>query len=235
LTDFVCTVWNQQDMSIWEVRGQKQHFTYSKMLLWVAIDRALRLSEKRNLPCPSRPEWLQTRDTIYEEVMTRGFNHKLNSFVQSYESNTTLDSAVLIAPLVFFMSPNDPQFVGTLDAVLKSPEKGGLTSAGFVFRYDHEKTDDGVGGREGTFVMCTLWLIESLIRAGKYDAKYLQIATSMFETVTNFRNHVGMLSEEIALSGEQLGNTPQAFSHLAYVSAAINLERVTRGDWHVGF
>jgi GH15 family glucan-1,4-alpha-glucosidase len=153
--------------------------------------------------------------------------------------------------LVFFMSPNDPQFLGTLDRILLTPEKGGLTSAGFVFRYDFEKTDDGehsfpssarpsmqltqsassgVGGREGTFVMCTLWLIESLLRASHYNApKYLPLATSMFETVTNFRNHVGMLSEEISLAGEQLGNTPQAFSHLAYVSAAINLERVGRG------
>lgn len=143
LTDFVCRVWNQPDMSIWEVRGRKQHFTYSKMLLWVAVDRAIRLSEKRNFPCPNRVVWHQTRDTIYEEVMQKGFNYELNSFVQSYEANTTLDSAVLIAPLVFFMSPNDPQFVGTLDRILRTPEKGGLTSAGFVFRYDHEKTDDG--------------------------------------------------------------------------------------------
>ncbi|KIY01580.1 uncharacterized protein Z520_03132 [Fonsecaea multimorphosa CBS 102226] len=235
LTDFICEVWTEPDMSIWEVRGRKQQFTYSKILLWVAVDRALRLSEKRNFPCPNRNKWLETRDTIYEEVMQKGFNYQMNSFVQSYESNTTLDSAVLIAPLVFFMSPNDPQFVGTLDRILRTPEKGGLTSAGFVFRYDHEQTDDGVGGREGTFVMCTLWLIESLIRAAKYDPKYLERAQSMFETVTNFRNHVGMLSEEIALSGEQLGNTPQAFSHLAYVSAAINLERVTRGDFEGGF
>lgn len=130
-------------MSIWEVRGQKQHFTYSKILLWVAVDRAIRLSEKRNFPCPNRIKWMETRDTIYEQVMEKGFNYDLNCFVQSYESNTTLDSAVLVAPLVFFMSPNDPQFVGTLDRILKSPEKGGLTSAGFVFRYDHEKTDDG--------------------------------------------------------------------------------------------
>jgi len=143
LTDFVCTVWQDKDMSIWEVRGKKQNFVYSKMLLWVAVDRALRLSEKRNFPCPQRNKWMEVRDTIYEEVLTRGFNPEMNCFVQSYESFTTLDSAVLIAPLVFFMAPNDPQFVGTLDQILKTPEKGGLTSAGFVFRYDHTKTDDG--------------------------------------------------------------------------------------------
>lgn len=99
LTDFVCKVWNHQDMSIWEVRGRKQHFTYSKILLWVAVDRALRLSEKRNFPCPNRTKWLETRDMIYEEVMQKGFNYEMNSFVQSYESNTILDSAVLIAPV----------------------------------------------------------------------------------------------------------------------------------------
>ena len=161
--------------------------------------------------------------------MSKGFNYEMNTFVQSYESKTSLDSSVLIAPLVFFIAPNDPQFLGTLEAILRSPEKGGLTTAGFVYRYETSKMDDGVGGKEGTFLMCTLWLIEALCRAGQYDKKYLEKATNMFEQVTNFRNHVGMLSEEIAISGEQLGNTPQAFSHLAYVSAAINLERV-RGE-----
>ena len=158
--------------------------------------------------------------------MEKGYNYELNSFIQSYESNTALDSWVLIAPLVFFITPNDPQFISTLEAILRSPGKGGLTSAGFVYRYDTSKMDDGVGGKEGTFLMCTLWLIEALARAGRYDRKYLDTATTMFEQVTNFRNHVGMLSEEIATTGEQLGNTPQAFSHLAFVSAAINLERV---------
>lgn len=129
-------------MSIWEVRGHKEHFVYSKMMLWVAFDRALRLAEKRNLPCPNRQEWLESRDTIYENVMNEGYSKRLKSFVQSYESDI-LDAAVLIAPLVFFISPNDPRFLSTLDQILKSPEKGGLTSAGMVFRYDHKKMDDG--------------------------------------------------------------------------------------------
>ena len=109
-------------------------------------------------------------------------------------------------------------------------EHGGLTSAGFVRRYDTDKVDDGVGGKEGTFTICTLWLVECLARAGQYDEKLLEEARKLFEQVTNSRNHLGMLSEEIAISGEQLGNTPQAFSHLAYVSAAINLKRVTEGS-----
>lgn len=258
LTDFVCSVWNQPDMSIWEVRGKKENFVYSKMMLWVAVDRALRLADKRNLPCPKRLLWMEVRDTIYEEVMEKGFNKELGSFIQSYESDTTLDAAVLIAPLVFFTSPNDPRFLGTLEQILKSPHKGGLTSAGLVYRYNHEKKDDGeshstsatissgnlltltllppgVGGREGTFVMCTLWLIEALVRAGKYNVKYLDTALNMFETVVSFSNDLGLFSEEIAISGEQLGNTPQAFSHLAFISAAFNLERVLHGDKHVGF
>lgn len=112
-------------------------------MLWVAFDRALRLAEKRNFPCPERQRWLTARDSIYELIMEKGFNKKMNSFVQSFESNTQLDASSLIGPLVFFIAPNDPRFLGTLDRILKPPTKGGLTSAGFVFRYDTDKVDDG--------------------------------------------------------------------------------------------
>ena len=227
LIGFVCTLTKCSDNSIWEVRGPRQNFTYSKIMLWVALDRAIRLADKRpNFPCPNKARWTSFRDNLYEEIMVRGFNYDMNTFVQSYELNTSLYSSVLIAPLVFFIEANDPQFIGTLEAIMRMPQKGGLTTAGFVYRYDISKMDDGVGGEEGAFLMCTLWLIEALARAGRYERKYLERATSMFEQVTHFRNHLGLLSEEIATSGEQLGNTPQAFSHLAYVSAAINLERV---------
>lgn len=238
---YVCKIWKDPDMSIWEVRSRKENFVYSKIMLWVAFDRAIRLSEKRCFPCPNRLEWMQHRDTLYDEIMDKGYNPTMGSFIQSYETRTAIDSAVLIAPLVFFIAPNDPRFLGTLDNILKSPEKGGLTSAGMVFRYDHQKSDDGkhqirflkstkltflgVGGREGTFCMCTFWLIEALTRAGIYDAKYLHKAVNMFENMLSFGNHLGMFSEEISISGEQLGNTPQAFSHLALVSAALNLDR----------
>jgi GH15 family glucan-1,4-alpha-glucosidase len=149
IADYVCTIWKEQDMSIWEVRGMKQNFVYSKIMLWVALDRALRLADKRSFPCPNRAEWYRVRDEICEEVMDKGYNHKLECFIQSYESNEVLDSAVLIAPLVFFISPTDPRFVKTLDRILKAPEKGGLTSTGLVYRYNHALSDDGVGGREG--------------------------------------------------------------------------------------
>jgi len=112
-------------------------------MLWVAFDRALRLAEKRNFPCPERQRWLTARDSIYELIMEKGFNKEMNSFIQSFESNTQLDASSLMGPLVFFIAPNDPRFLGTLDRILKAPTKGGLTSAGFVFRYDTDKVDDG--------------------------------------------------------------------------------------------
>lgn len=164
IADYVCGVWKETDMSIWEVRGQKQNFVYSKIMMWVAIDRALRLADKRSFPCPRRQEWYKVRDEICEEVMDKGYNKELGCFIQSYEANDVLDSAVLIAPLVFFIAPTDPRFLKTLDRILKPPEKGGLTSTGLVYRYNSAKSDDGVGGREGAFSMCTFWLVEALTR-----------------------------------------------------------------------
>jgi GH15 family glucan-1,4-alpha-glucosidase len=162
-----------------------------------------------------------------------------------------LDSSILIAPLVFFISPCDPRFLSTLDQILLPPEQGGLTSTGLVYRYDTSISDDGrhspssayrrlasvsdpiifnatgVGGREGAFSMCTFWLVEAMTRASVYEPKYLVRAINLFENMLGFSNHLSMFSEEIARSGEQLGNTPQAFSHLALISAAFNLDRVS--------
>ncbi|KAH8676429.1 Six-hairpin glycosidase-like protein [Tricladium varicosporioides] len=227
ILDYVLTIWKDPDMSIWEVRNKKQNFTYSKIMLWVAFDRGLRLAEKRCLPCPNRAKWLAVRDEIYEDIMERGYSHNLRCFVQSYESGDLLDSSILIAPLVFFIAPNDPRFIRTIDKILLAPEKGGLTSTGLVYRYNTEYSHDGVGGREGAFSMCTFWLVEALTRAGVYEPKYIVRAVNIFENMLAFSNHLGMFSEEIARSGEQLGNTPQAFSHLALISAAFNLDRAT--------
>ncbi|KLU84154.1 glycosyl hydrolase [Magnaporthiopsis poae ATCC 64411] len=227
LLDYVLTIMNEPDMSIWEVRNNKQNFVYSKVMLWVAFDRGLRLSEKRNLPCPNRAKWLEARDNLYEEIMEKGYNKEMKCFVQSYENNTILDSSILIAPLVFFIAPSDPRFLNTMDRILLPPDKGGLTSTGLVYRYDTELSDDGVGGREGAFSMCTFWLVEAMTRAGVYEPKYLVRAINLFENMLSFSNHLCMFSEEIARSGEQLGNTPQAFSHLALISAAFNLDRST--------
>ncbi|KAK5629955.1 hypothetical protein RRF57_005670 [Xylaria bambusicola] len=215
----------EPDMSIWEVRNNKQHFVYSKIMLWVAFDRGLRLADKRCLPCPNRVKWLQARDLIYEEIMEKGYNLELQSFIQSYENRTMIDSSILIAPLVFFITPNDPRFLNTVERILLPPEKGGLTVTGLVNRYNSELLDDGVGGKEGAFSMCTFWLVEALTRAGAYDRKYLLRAVNLFENMLGFSNHHSMFSEEISHTGEQLGNTPQAFSHLALISAAFNLDR----------
>ncbi|KAI2613645.1 glycoside hydrolase family 15 protein [Hypoxylon fragiforme] len=225
MLDHVLTIRDQPDMSIWEVRNNKQNFVYSKVMLWVAFDRGLRLAEKRCLPCPNRVKWLEARDSLYEEVMEKGYNTEMESFIQSYENNTMLDSSILIAPLVFFITPNDPRFLNTVDRILLPPEKGGLTSAGLVYRYDTELANDGVGGQEGAFSMCTFWLVEALTRASVYEPRYLARAVNLFENMLSFSNHLSMFSEEISRSGEQLGNTPQAFSHLALISAAFNLDR----------
>ncbi|KAI0852545.1 glycoside hydrolase family 15 protein [Daldinia vernicosa] len=225
MLDHVLTILDEPDMSIWEVRNNKQHFVYSKIMLWVAFDRGIRLAEKRCLPCPNRANWVKARDAIYEEVMEKGYNTKMDSFIQSYENNTILDSSILIAPLVFFITPNDPRFLNTVDRILLAPDKGGLTSAGLVYRYNTELAHDGVGGHEGAFSMCTFWLVEALTRASVYEPRYLERAVNLFENMLSFSNHLSMFSEEIARSGEQLGNTPQAFSHLALISAAFNLDR----------
>jgi GH15 family glucan-1,4-alpha-glucosidase len=156
LVDYVCSAWKDVDMSIWEVRGAQQNFVYSKIMMWVAIDRGLRLSEKRMLPCPRRLEWMKTRDEIYEDIMKRGYNKEIGCFVQSYENKEILDSAVLIAPLVFFIAPNDPRFTRTLERILLPPEKGGLTSAGLVYRYNWLKSDDGKYSKSRIFVLNVL-------------------------------------------------------------------------------
>ncbi|KAJ4495836.1 glycoside hydrolase family 15 protein [Lentinula edodes] len=225
LVDYVVANWRQPDLSIWEVRNKKRQFTYSKVMLWVAIDRGLRIADKRSLPCPKRNEWLATRDEIYEEIMAKAWNKEHQHFGQSYEEAGILDSAVLIMPLVFFMQASDPRFTNTLKQILKTPERGGLTSNNLVFRYDVHKADDGVGGEEGTFGLCTLWCVEALTRAGKYDRGMLHKAVSMFEDFLLYLNHVGLCTEEISEAGEGLGNAVQGFTHVTLISAAYNLSR----------
>ncbi|KAJ5822962.1 hypothetical protein N7447_005302 [Penicillium robsamsonii] len=235
MINYVVGVRNQKDMSIWESRGQIQNFIYSKIMMWVALDRGIRLAEKRaSLPCPDRFEWIRVRDEMYDEIMTKGYNEERGHFCQSYESREVLDASILIAPLVFFVAPNDPRFISTLKRILQSPEKEGLSSAKMVFRYDHEKANDGMTGGEGAFIMVTFWLVEAMARAAKYDVpipNLWKLALSHFDNILSYANHLGMFSEEVAISGEQMGNSPQAFSHLACISAAINLGRVGRvGD-----
>ncbi len=220
LLDYVLTIKDEPDNSSWEVRNQRQHFTYSKIMLWVAFDRGLRLAEKRCFPCPNRAKWTEARDSLCEEIMAKGYNKELQCFVQSYENNTMLDSSILIAPLVFFISPCDPRFTRTLDKILLPPEQGGLTSTGLVYRYDTELSDDGVGGREGAFSMCTFWLVEAMTRASVYEPKYRGLALNLFQNMLSFSNHLSMFSEEIARSGEQ--RLPQAL-HIGTDDGIVNV------------
>jgi GH15 family glucan-1,4-alpha-glucosidase len=192
-------------------------------MCWVAVDRALRLAQKRSFPADWE-RWLKVRDQIYEEIMSRGWSEERQAFVQSYDS-TTLDAANLMMPLVLFLSPGDPRNLKTLDAVLAPPERGGLVSNSLVYRYDTRETRDGLRGEEGTFNICTFWLVEALTRAGRVDRKRLDRARLMFEEMLGYANHLGLFAEETGPSGEALGNFPQAFTHLALISAAFNLDR----------
>ena len=223
LINWVCDNWQRQDEGIWEVRGGRQHFVYSKLMCWVAVDRGLRLADRRSFPA-DRDRWMKVRDAIYEEIMSRGWNPQRHAFVQHYDS-TSLDAANLMMPLVLFLSPTDPRTLTNLEATLQSPEKGGLVSNSLVYRYNLNESRDGLNGEEGTFNLCTFWLVEALTRAGKDDRRLLDRARLMFEEMLGYANHLGLYAEETGHSGEALGNFPQAFTHLALISAAFNLDR----------
>ena len=224
LVNWVCDNWAIEDEGIWEVRGGRKHFLYSKLMCWVAIDRGLRLADKRSFPA-DRDRWVKVRDQIYEEILDKGWSGKRQAFVQHYGSDS-LDASNLIMPLVFFMSPNDPRMLKTLEAIMAPPSKGGLVSNSLVYRYNLTETADGLSGDEGTFNMCTFWLVEALTRAGRTDRKLLEQARLIFERMLGYANDLGLYAEETGPSGEALGNFPQAFTHLALISAAFNLDRV---------
>jgi GH15 family glucan-1,4-alpha-glucosidase len=223
LVDWVCDNWQREDEGIWEVRSGRRHFVFSKVMSWVAVDRALRLADKRSFPA-DRARWLKTRDDIYEEVMAKGWNTGRKAFVQAYGSDA-LDASSLLMPLVFFMAPNDPRMLSTLDAIRRPIAAGGLGADGLVYRYDRSHTTDGLAVREGTFNMCSFWLVEALTRAGRTDPARLDDARLLFEQMLGYANHLGLYGEQTGNSGEVLGNFPQAFTHLALISAAFNLDR----------
>jgi GH15 family glucan-1,4-alpha-glucosidase len=164
------------------------------------------------------------RDSIYEEIMAKGWNASREAFTQYFGSDS-LDAANLMMPLVFFLAPTDPRMLSTLEAILMPPEKGGLVANNLVYRYNTSETADGLSGDEGTFNICTFWLVEALTRAGHFNPALLEEARLMFERMLGFANHVGLYAEETGNSGESLGNFPQAFTHLALISAAFNLDR----------
>ena len=223
MVNWVCDNWQRPDEGIWEVRGGRAHFVYSKLMCWVAIDRAIRLAAKRSFPSDT-DKWVKTRDEIYEEIIKYGWSDNVEAFTQAY-GRDALDASNLIMPMVFFMSPSDPRMLKTLDAIQRSPANGGLVYSNLVYRYNLHETQDGLTGEEGTFNMCTFWLVEALTRAGRSDPSRLEEARMMFEHMLGYANHLGLYSEEIGPKGEHLGNFPQAFTHLALISAAFNLDR----------
>ena len=225
--DWLCANWKLPDAGIWEMRNRREQFVYSKVMSWVAMDRGIRLAEKRAFPA-NRAKWLRERDRIYEEVMTRGWNDKRQAFTQFYGSGD-LDASLLIMPLVFFMAPTDPRMLNTLQAILESPGHGGLVSGSLVYRYPPQQRIDDLPGKEGTFNMCSFWLVEALTRASHSQPHRLDQARLFFENMLGYANHLGLYAEQTGPQGEALGNFPQAFTHLALISAAFNLDRVLDG------
>ena len=185
------------------------------------------MANKRSFPA-DWTRWYAARDEIYETIMQRGWSEQRQAFAQSFDSDA-LDASMLMLPLVFFMSPTDPRMLSTLDAIMKPPREGGLASDGLVYRYDVEKTPDGLRGAEGTFNICSFWLVEALTRAGSRDPERLDRARLLFEQMLGYANHLGLFAEEIGPRGEALGNFPLALTHLSLISAAVNLNAALDG------
>lgn len=213
LVDWVCDNWDQPDEGIWETRGGRKKFLYSRLMCWVAIERAIRMANRRGLPA-DLPRWTRRRDTIYRRIMERSWSRRRQAFVQ-HEGSEILDASVLMMPLAKFIAPTDPKWLSTLDALTNE-----LVSDSLVYRYDRQASPDGLTGDEGTFSICSFWYVEALVRAGRLDEARLA-----FEKMLTYANHLGLYAEEISHTGEQQGNFPQAFTHLALISAAFNLDR----------
>ncbi len=214
LINWVADHWQQPDDGIWEVRGGRKNFLFSRVMCWVALDRGLRLARKRSFPAP-HARWRAVRAAIHEEIHSRFWDPQLQCFVQ-YQGSKTVDASSLLMPLVRFIQPNDPRWFFTLRRIEQV-----LVADSLVFRYDPDTAaPDGLQGEEGTFSMCSFWYVECIARAGD-----LQKARFLFEKALTYANHLGLYSEQLSPRGEQLGNFPQAFTHLALISAARYLDR----------
>ncbi|WP_157562699.1 glycoside hydrolase family 15 protein [Micromonospora chokoriensis] len=214
LMDWLCAHWDQPEDGIWETRSGRQDFTYGRMMSWVALDRAIRVAQRRGRPADIT-RWTAQRDAIYEQVMTRGFHPKRQAFVQHYDTDI-LDASLLAMAGLGFISPSDPMWESTLRAM-----DAELVSDSLVYRYDPKASPDGLAGTEGTFNMCTFWYVQALAQAGRLDDARLT-----FEKMLTYSNPLGLYSEEIAPTGQQIGNFPQAFSHLSLISTASHLDEL---------
>jgi GH15 family glucan-1,4-alpha-glucosidase len=219
--DWVADNWSQPEEGIWETRGGRQPFTYGRLMCWVALDRGIRLATRLGRPADVN-RWRAERDRIYYEIMDRGWSPARHAFVQHYHTQV-LDSSLLRMPKVGFVAPRDPMWLSTLDAMGDD-----LVTDSLAYRYDPEASPDGLRGSEGTFSLCTFSYVDALARAGRVD-----LARNVFEKMLTYANHVGLFSEEIALTGEQIGNFPQAFTHLALIDAALTLDAAIEGNGHV--
>ncbi len=212
VVDWLADNWDQPDEGIWETRGGRQDFTYGRLMCWVAFDRAIRLAASHGRPA-RLAKWAGARDAIYDQIMQRGWNPNRQAFNQHYETDV-LDSALLRMARVGFIAPHDPRWLSTLDAMADE-----LVTDSLVYRYDPGASPDGLRGSEGTFSLCTFSYVDALARAGRLDEARL-----VFEKMLTYANHLGLFSEEIALTGEQIGNFPQAFTHLSLIDAAVTLD-----------
>jgi GH15 family glucan-1,4-alpha-glucosidase len=212
LMDWLADHWDRPDEGIWETRGGRKDFTYSRVMCWAAFDSCLKLVEKFRRPADTQ-RWTRARDTILEQVMERGWSQKEQALVQHYGGDV-LDASLLLAPRVGFIAPRSPGWLSTLDAMDHR-----LVSDSLVYRYDPAASPDGLRGAEGTFSLCTFLYVDALARADR-----LPQARYTFEKMHTYANHVGLFAEEIGPSGEQLGNFPQAFTHLSLIMAATTLD-----------
>src|SRR5829696_599125 len=213
VVDWVCEHWDEADEGIWETRGGRKRFTHSRLMSWVAIERAIRIAPPRGLPA-DLVHCLSVRDRIYRHIMANAWHPHRIVFMEPDDTDV-LDASVLLMPLVKFITPTDPRWLSTLDAI-----KEELVSDSLVYRYNPVASPDGLEGEEGTFSICTFWYVEALAWAGRTEEAQL-----VFEKMLTYANHLGLYAEEIGPSGEALGNFPQAFTHLALISAAFNLDR----------
>jgi GH15 family glucan-1,4-alpha-glucosidase len=223
IIDWLCDHWDQPDEGIWETRGGRQNFTYGRLQAWIALDRVIRMAQRRGRPADIA-RWMTARDAIYQQILDRGWNAEVGAFTQHYNTEV-LDSSLLLMPLQGFIGPRDPMWLSTLEAMDRE-----LVSDSLVYRYNPAASPDGLKGDEGTFSLCTFWYVDALARAGR-----LEEARLVFEKMHTYANHLRLYSEEISSTGEQLGNFPQAFSHLSLISAAINLDhQLDHGPGTVG-
>jgi GH15 family glucan-1,4-alpha-glucosidase len=215
--EYLSKAWRQPDEGIWEVRGGPQHFVHSKVMAWVAFDRAISAVEAEAYN-ESGQRWREIADEIHAEVCERGFDRELNSFVQAYGSKR-LDASLLLIPLVGFLPPTDPRIQGTLQAI----EEKLLINNEFVLRYENDNPGDGLPEGEGAFLACSFWLVDNYVLQGRYGE-----ARKLFERLLSRCNDVGLFAEEFdPVANRMLGNFPQAYSHVGLINCALSLSRRT--------